>query len=422
MTTTVVTASIAGTTPGYSDISSDSIDMANDENSKNARKRPPPTGLSDSDTVEEDDNDNEFIGVNRKKHKRKSKETCYATIACVQQDILKFSPIKFNAWLLTTCGEKVEVVPDNKNRVLKISGTELAISNLFKKDSFQEIPIQVSRFIPEVSIKGIAHGIDQSISDEDFKDFTVLGHSKIKEAKRIQGKLVGRTHSVIFTFSGKVLPERVYLGFLSFRIKQFVPRPLRCYKCQRFGHVSGVCRGARRCPTCGKDHNFDECGEKEMKCVNCGEAHSAADKGCRVFIKTQEVLKVKVSGKMTYSEAVKSYENASKVLYSPIGKQSSPPLNREAMVSSSPDSREISPSSIEQTNAEKQKESSITFNLGSIDPIKLTVLFIKMAMLMENMSFKGCGIRVKTKQIVEMVNKSLDLQIKEEEVNNLLSP
>ncbi|GFX25495.1 hypothetical protein TNCV_1407611 [Trichonephila clavipes] len=53
---------------------------------------------------------------------------------------------------------------------------------------------------------------------------------------------------------------------------EYIPNPLRCFNCQRYGHSKNVCRGQPTCPRCGEvGHDSNDCGKKE-RCVNCKEA------------------------------------------------------------------------------------------------------------------------------------------------------
>lgn len=64
---------------------------------------------------------------------------------------------------------------------------------------------------------------------------------------------------VFIDFQDEKLPERVKIGYMSYFVSKYVPPPLRCYKCQRYGHI--VCRGKQRCAKCGGEHRYEECGE-----------------------------------------------------------------------------------------------------------------------------------------------------------------
>ena len=94
---------------------------------------------------------------------------------------------------------------------------------------------------------------------------------------------------------------------MSYQGGAYVPPPLRCFKCQRFGHVAAICRGKPRCGKCGgEDHEYCQCKEgTSIKCCNCGGEHSAAYKGCEVHKRAAQIQRVRVEDKVTYAEAIK---------------------------------------------------------------------------------------------------------------------
>ena len=101
-----------------------------------------------------------------------------------------------------------------------------------------------------------------------------------------------------------MLPSQVFMGYLVLNVKLYVPRPLRCFRCQRFWHVRDKCRGEVHCPTCGAPHEVANCIQ-DMKCCNCGGNHSAGFKRCLVYQEAQMVLRVKTVERVTYAEVVK---------------------------------------------------------------------------------------------------------------------
>ncbi len=94
------------------------------------------------------------------------------------------------------------------------------------------------------------------------------------------------------------------LGYLCFRVKKYERPPLRCFNCQRFGHVAAACKGKRRCGKCSEDHDFKEC-KNQIKCCNCGGTHVAAYRGCPVHAKADVVQKMRDENKISYAEAVR---------------------------------------------------------------------------------------------------------------------
>ena len=112
--------------------------------------------------------------------------------------------------------------------------------------------------------------------------------------------------NVILTFNRPVLPPQIQLCFQIFQVKQYIPPPIRCFKCQRFGHTAYQCRFKERCVRCGETHSFDQCTHKDTpKCINCGGTHSAAYGGCEMAKTATEIQKVKIEKKISYAQATK---------------------------------------------------------------------------------------------------------------------
>ena len=98
--------------------------------------------------------------------------------------------------------------------------------------------------------------------------------------------------SVFLQFTSADLPGEVKIGYLIFRVKQYILRPLRCFKCNRNGHVAGHCRGKLRCSICDGEHKYSMCSAAAPKCPNCGVGHSANDKICTRYKRETEILKL----------------------------------------------------------------------------------------------------------------------------------
>ncbi len=128
----------------------------------------------------------------------------------------------------------------------------------------------------------------------------------VKRLKCNRNNERGDSLSVMIHFDDDKLPSKVFLGFMSFSVRPYVPPPLRCYKCQKCGHVAAVCRGKQRCARCGGEHEYGKCGQEvNPKCCNCGGDHSAGYGGCKVRKHAAQVQNVRIQEGLTYSEALK---------------------------------------------------------------------------------------------------------------------
>ena len=46
-----------------------------------------------------------------------------------------------------------------------------------------------------------------------------------------------QTHTYILTFEKPSIPKEIRIGYTIERVEQYIPAPLRCFKCQKSGHT-----------------------------------------------------------------------------------------------------------------------------------------------------------------------------------------
>ena len=129
----------------------------------------------------------------------------------------------------------------------------------------------------------------------------------------------------ILTFDTPVCPGHIDVCWLRVRVSTFVPKPLRCFKCQRFGHKGTKCKSKiDRGIQCGAPEKHENC-QKTKKCSNCLGAHSASDKSCKVYKETQQILRHQAENGGTFA-------NSRSVLF-PLGTTYSGVVKRQSKVS-----------------------------------------------------------------------------------------
>ncbi|CAL9702163.1 unnamed protein product [Knipowitschia caucasica] len=112
--------------------------------------------------------------------------------------------------------------------------------------------------------------------------------------------------SVLVEFQGEVLPRYITGGYLNYNVRMYEPPPLRCFKCQKYGHIAAYCKGTQACGRCGGEHDYGACGTGvREKCVNSGGAHSVGYRECEARKRAAEIQHVRAEGKVSYAEAVK---------------------------------------------------------------------------------------------------------------------
>ena len=82
----------------------------------------------------------------------------------------------------------------------------------------------------------------------------------------------------------------------------FVPNPMRCFNCNKFGHTSQHCKVAAKCMGCGKDKHEGQC-EGPKLCSNCNGPHASLAKDCPVWQKEKEIQRVHVEKCISFPEA-----------------------------------------------------------------------------------------------------------------------
>src|SRR5436190_17635702 len=134
---------------------------------------------------------------------------------------------------------------------------------------------------------------------EETRAQGVIDVRRIK--KRENGQLVD-TPNHILTFNTPKLPDTIKVAFYSLKVRIYIPAPMRCFRCQRFGHTSARCTNPPVC-MCGKEpHEGTNCVEP-LQCVNCKGNHSARSRNCPVFKQEAAIQEVKTKENISYFEA-----------------------------------------------------------------------------------------------------------------------
>ncbi|GBO37797.1 hypothetical protein AVEN_16093-1 [Araneus ventricosus] len=82
------------------------------------------------------------------------------------------------------------------------------------------------------------------------------------------------------TFHSPKIPESVRVGYIKLTVRPYIPNPLKCFKCLRFGHLKASCRGTLTCARCAEaGHDSSDCKASE-KCVNCKGSHTSFSRLC----------------------------------------------------------------------------------------------------------------------------------------------
>lgn len=104
-----------------------------------------------------------------------------------------------------------------------------------------------SMFVPAnlVSCKGIIRNVDKSFSVEELLEYSTAQGTKIINIKRLDRRRVNDdgtadfvpTTTVLFSFSGKILPKFVDICMLPMPVEPYILPVIQCQSCFLFGHT-----------------------------------------------------------------------------------------------------------------------------------------------------------------------------------------
>jgi hypothetical protein len=138
--------------------------------------------------------------------------------------------------------------------------------------------------------------------NEILKELSTQGVSEVKRVLVTKGPKKIPTNTLFLTFAMAKLPESIKVGYLRVKVTPFIPSPLRCFRCQKFGHGSKSCKSQETCRDCGKAKHEGSC-EAPKRCVNCEGEHSSSSRDCPKWKLEQTIQKVRTEERCSFAEA-----------------------------------------------------------------------------------------------------------------------
>ena len=186
--------------------------------------------------------------------------------------ILGYDPFNINKLKNGSILVKVDKETQSK-KLLKTTKLNLTMDNA--------IPIDVSPHYSLNTKKGVIScpDIKDCTDDEILECLKAEGVVKLDRISLFRDGQRKPTGTFILTFQSQTLPKYIRVGYYRVAVSQFILNPVRCYKCQMFGHTKFNCRKNEVCTKCGQEDHTDsqEC-KNEAKCVDCQGKHASNDK------------------------------------------------------------------------------------------------------------------------------------------------
>lgn len=163
------------------------------------------------------------------------------------------------------------------------------------------------------SCRGVVSAYELKYEDGD----SLLEYLKSQQVTKIDFhmKNVGnervKSGLAFVTFGINEPPEYLTIGCLKLKVRPYIPAPMRCFTCHKFGHISKTCpnQSTPKCYNCCEDKHIqtrDEKCTRQQKCMNCGSNdHNSYNRACSELKRQVEIQTIKVTQKVSFSEAVK---------------------------------------------------------------------------------------------------------------------
>ncbi|GBN42795.1 hypothetical protein AVEN_236497-1 [Araneus ventricosus] len=135
-----------------------------------------------------------------------------------------------------------------------------------------------------------------------------LKYQNVSAVKRISIRKDGQyvpTKHLILTFNVPNLPKSVLIAYINCPVRPYAPDPLRCYKCQKFGHSVQSCRGNQACARCAEIGHASNTCEAAPLCANCKGDHPSYARSSPRWKDEKEIQAVKVKQNVSFREARK---------------------------------------------------------------------------------------------------------------------
>ncbi|GFW95654.1 uncharacterized protein TNCV_18851 [Trichonephila clavipes] len=228
---------------------------------------------------------------------------------------------------ITACVGDVKTIRKMRSGDLFIEVTSskqaLALASLKQLAHFD---IQVKQHATLNYSRGVISAADlYNVTEEEILEN--MAEQNVSQVRRITIRRDGqvlKTKHLILTFATPDLPQFVKVAYLHCPVRPYIPNPLRCFQCQRFGHSKTTCRGQPTCARCAEvGHDSADCKARE-KCVNCKGDHPSYSRSCPTWSIEKEITALKIKNKISYPEArriVSSRTPVSGISYAAITKK-----------------------------------------------------------------------------------------------------
>ena len=226
------------------------------------------------------------------------------------EEHVKINVFKGNREIAQHCGSEPKILPQGDGSLLIEASSPEQSEALLKMTKLTGIKVQCYPHPTFNQCRGVIYAPE--LLELDCEEIqSELADQGVVRVVRMQKKINGTRiplATLILTFNKFKLPNIIKAGWLNLKVKPYIPTPMRCFHCQKYGHLIQKCkkminREPAVCITCGM--NAHGTCTNPPSCIHCGEGHSSSSKNCVKFIFEKEVQTIRVMEKLSFKEARK---------------------------------------------------------------------------------------------------------------------
>ena len=224
-------------------------------------------------------------------------------------NLAKVSPFTIAKSLANVAGQ-IKSVQKTKGGALfvEVEQAKQARSLLEMTNLTENIKVEVSPHRSLNSSRGVIRWRDLlgTPVEEIKQELSGQGVTHVHQMKLKKGGNTIELATYILTFDRSTPPKELRCGYQVVKVEDYIPSPMRCFKCQRFGHLGKRCNRQAVCGKCAKQgHTFKDCKEKKPSCANCKGDHPSFSRKCPLYLEEKEVQSLKSERKISIPEARK---------------------------------------------------------------------------------------------------------------------
>ena len=225
----------------------------------------------------------------------------------------KITPLRLEYHLLKRCPTKeISFRSTKENEWLVETTTRQQSESLLSLTSIDGVQVVVTKHDNLNSIRGTVvlptyDNEEEEIDKKMLLESLQMRYSNVEDLElyNIPNKKYPGSYLKIakIKFQGQNLPSKIIVFGQNRELRPFVPSPLQCKNCSRYGHTAKKCLNQPVCAYCSSsDHETKwNCGQP--RCINCGQDHHSRSKECCFHLYNAELKILQDRTGMSIKEA-----------------------------------------------------------------------------------------------------------------------